>query len=413
MWGALAALCGLIDTASEFYWVRFFLGIAQAGFFPGVLVYLTHWFRQEDRAKAVAHVHDGDPDVEHARRRDRGAAPDAHRLARDGTAGDGCSSWRASDGGPRIVAFFYLTDRPERRALAARRRAPVDHRRARREKESKKAAKKLSTLEALRQPQVFILALTCFCYITNSVGLGSWLPKIVRRISGLSTTQVILISGIPWMVAIPLMLITAWHSDKTGERRWHAALPLFLVGVGLSLSIAAGNHIVLAIAAFSVATMALYSFPSPFWTLPTLFLTGPAAAASIALINATGNLGGFAGPTSSAISPISPAAIPRADLSGDVRADRQRAGALAADCATGRGNSTEGPRATARRGSAMIVDRPSSSRPSSTHPPANRGTPEPRTKNRVAWHRSCPAHWHASAKAFRNPRVHEVAEDGW
>ncbi len=143
---------------------------------------------------------------------------------------------------------------------------------------------------------MIILALCCFCYITNSVGLSSWLPKIVRRISGLSTTQVILISGIPWLAAIPMMLVTAWHSDKTRERRWHAAIPLFLVGLALSLSIAAGNHLVLAIAAFSMATMALYSFPSPFWALPTIFLSGPAAAASIALINATGNLGGFAGP---------------------------------------------------------------------------------------------------------------------
>ena len=113
---------------------------------------------------------------------------------------------------------------------------------------------------------------------------------------GLSTTQVILISGIPWLCAIPMMLVTAWHSDKTRERRWHAAIALLVVGVGLSLSIASGSNIVLAIAAFSIATMALYSFPSPFWALPTMFLTGPAAAASVALINATGNLGGFAGP---------------------------------------------------------------------------------------------------------------------
>jgi ACS family tartrate transporter-like MFS transporter len=143
---------------------------------------------------------------------------------------------------------------------------------------------------------VILLALACFCYITNSVGLGSWLPKIVQGISGLSTTEVILMSGIPWLCAIPMMLITAWHSDKTRERRWHAAIALFFVGITLSLAIAAGNHLVLAIAAFSAATMALYSFPSPFWALPTIFLTGPAAAASIALINATGNLGGFAGP---------------------------------------------------------------------------------------------------------------------
>jgi ACS family tartrate transporter-like MFS transporter len=295
VWGALAALCGLIDTANEFYWVRFFLGIAQAGFFPGVLVYLTHWFRYEDRAKAVAMFMTAIPTSNMV-----GAAIAAALIRIDWL---GWSGWRwllILEGLPTVllgvIAFFYLTDRPR-----DARWLPDDEREwitseLERERERKARAKKLSTLEALRHPQVILLALACFCYITNSVGLSSWLPKIVQRISGLSTTQVILISGIPWLTAIPMMLITAWHSDKTRERRWHAAIPLFLVGIALSLSIAAGNHLVLAIAAFCMAAMALYSFPSPFWALPTIFLSGPAAAASIALINATGNLGGFAGP---------------------------------------------------------------------------------------------------------------------
>ena len=295
VWGALAALCGLIDTAQEFYWVRFFLGIAQAGFFPGVLVYLTHWFRYEDRAKAVAMFMMAIPTSNMV-----GAAISAFLMRIDWL---GWNGWRwllILEGLPTValgvIAFFYLTDRPiDARWLPEDERQWINGE-LEREKERKRRAKKLSTLEALRHPQVIILALACFCYITNSVGLSSWLPKIVQRISGLSTTQVILISGIPWLVAIPMMLVTAWHSDKTGERRWHAAIPLFLVGLALSLSIAAGNHLVLAMAAFSMATMALYSFPSPFWALPTIFLTGPAAAASIALINATGNLGGFAGP---------------------------------------------------------------------------------------------------------------------
>jgi ACS family tartrate transporter-like MFS transporter len=196
-----------------------------------------------------------------------------------------------------VAAFFYLTDRPkDARWLDEDERRWITTELEREREKKKKGVKKLGTLEALRQPRVIVLALACFCYITNSVGLSSWLPTIVRRISGLSTTQVILISGIPWLAAIPMMLVTAWHSDKTRERRWHAAVALLVVGIGLSLSIAAGNYLVLAIAAFSVATMALYSFPSPFWALPTIFLSGPAAAASIALINATGNLGGFAGP---------------------------------------------------------------------------------------------------------------------
>jgi ACS family tartrate transporter-like MFS transporter len=134
------------------------------------------------------------------------------------------------------------------------------------------------------------------CYISNSLGLGIWLPKIVQRISGLRTFEVTLISGIPWLAAVPAMLFWSWHSDKTGERRWHAAMPLLGVGVALALSVWAGDNLVLAILMFSLATMALYSFPSPFWALPTVFLSGAAAAASIALIDSVGNLGGFAGP---------------------------------------------------------------------------------------------------------------------
>ena len=126
--------------------------------------------------------------------------------------------------------------------------------------------------------------------------MSVWLPKIVQRISGLPTFQVTLISGIPWLAAIPAMLFSAWHSDKTGERRWHAAIPILLVGVALELSQLAGTHLALAITAFSLATMALYAFPPPFWALPTMFLTGTAAAASIALVNSAGNLGGFVGP---------------------------------------------------------------------------------------------------------------------
>jgi ACS family tartrate transporter-like MFS transporter len=295
VWGSLAAACGLIDTAEQFYWVRFFLGIAQAGFFPGVIVYLMHWFRYEDRAKTIAMFMMAIPTSNMV-----GAAISAALMRIDWL---GWNGWRwllILEGIPTVVlgvvAFFYLTDRPK-----DARWLPDDEREwitaeLQRERDQKKAANKLGALEALRQPRVIVLALACFCYITNSVGLSAWLPQIVRRISGLSTTEVILISGIPWLCAIPMMLVTAWHSDKTRERRWHAAIALLVVGIGLSLSIASGSNLVLAMAAFSVATMALYSFPSPFWSLPTMFLSGPAAAASVALINATGNLGGFAGP---------------------------------------------------------------------------------------------------------------------
>jgi ACS family tartrate transporter-like MFS transporter len=295
VWGALATLGGFITSATQFYWVRFFLGIAEAGFFPGVLVYLTYWFRGKDRAKAVAAFMAAIP---MSNMLGAGVASVLMQINWMGYAG-----WRwllILEGIPAVLAGFvtmsYLTDRPKDATWLADDERQWITSELDKERAAKKGGRSVTPLQALRDPQVVLLSLVYFCYITNSTGLGTWLPQIVRRISGLSQTQVILISGIPWMAAIPAMLWSAAHSDRTGERRWHAAIPIAAAGLALLASIYAGSNLVLAIAAFSVATMALYSFPSPFWTLPTMFLTGPAAAASVALINSSGNLGGFVGP---------------------------------------------------------------------------------------------------------------------
>jgi len=295
VWGALATLTGLITNAQQFYTIRFFLGAAEAGFFPGVLVYLTHWYRYEDRSKAVANFMIAIPMSNLV-----GSVIAAFLMRINWL---GLAGWRwllLLEGFPTVIAglvtFVYLTDWPrDARWLPADEREWITAELAR-EAEAKKARKTPSAWGAVRDRQVILLALAYFCYITNSIGLSVWLPKIVQRISGLPTFQVTLISGIPWLAAIPAMLISAWHSDKTGERQWHAGIPILLVGVALALSLWAGNHVALAMAAFSLATMALYAFPPPFWALPTMFLGGTAAAASIALINSTGNLGGFVGP---------------------------------------------------------------------------------------------------------------------
>jgi ACS family tartrate transporter-like MFS transporter len=295
VWGGLATTTGFITNAQQFYWIRFLLGVAEAGFFPGVIVYLTHWYRYEDRGKAVALFMAAIPA---SNMLSAAIASFLIKITWFGYAG-----WRwllILEGLPAVVAgfvtFFYLTDWPrEAKWLADDERewitGALDQ-----ERQNKKRRETLTAWQALSHPQVIVFALIYFCYITNSTGLGTWLPKIVQRISGLSQTQVILISGIPWLAAVPAMLWSASHSDRTSERKFHAAVPILLFGVALLVSVFAGNHIGLAIAAFSVATMALYSFPSPFWALPTVFLSGPAAAASIALINSTGNLGGFLGP---------------------------------------------------------------------------------------------------------------------
>jgi sugar phosphate permease len=294
-WGGLAGLTGLITNAQQFYWIRFFLGAAEAGFFPGVIVYLTHWYRYEDRSKAVANFMIAIP---MSNLLGSVIAAFLMRITWLGYRG-----WRwllILEGLPAVIAglvtLVYLTDRPkDARWLADDERAWITSELTK-ESDAKKARATVSAWQALSDPKVLVLAVIYFCYITNSIGLSIWLPKIVQKISALPTFQVTLISGIPWLAAIPAMLLSAWHSDKTGERRWHAAIPILLVGVALELSQLAGAHLALAMAAFSLATMALYAFPPPFWALPTMFLTGTAAAASIALVNSAGNLGGFVGP---------------------------------------------------------------------------------------------------------------------
>jgi len=295
IWGGLATFTGFIHTAQEFYWIRFFLGAAEAGFFPGVIVYLTHWYRYEDRSKAVALFMIAIPLSNML-----GSVIAAFLMRIVWLSMPGWRWLLILEGLPSViaglVALAYLTDWPrEARWLPEDERVWLATELAR-EQSAKKTAARVNPWRSLRDPKVIALAVVYFCYITNSIGLSVWLPKIVQRISGLPTFQVTLISGIPWLMAIPAMLLSASHSDKTGERRWHAGVPILFVGVGLVLSIWAGTNLALAIGAFSLATMALYAFPPPFWALPTIFLSGTAAAASIALINSIGNLGGFVGP---------------------------------------------------------------------------------------------------------------------
>ncbi len=294
-WGLLASLTGLITNANQFYWIRFLLGAAEAGFFPGIIVYLTHWYRYEDRAKAVAMFMSAIPIANVL------GAPISGMLMK--IQWYGYSGWRwllILEGVPAVICgvatLFYLTDWPKDAHWL-----PTDERNwitgeLEREKQTKKAVKPLSIGRALRNTDVVLLTLVYFFIVTANYGLNFWLPKIVQRLSGLSTFQVTLVSAIPYLAALPAMLLVGRHSDQTGERRWHTAMPIFSVAAGLALSQLAGSHVPLAVAMFSIAAMGLYSYLPSFWALPTTFLSEAAAAACIGLINSFGNLGGFVGP---------------------------------------------------------------------------------------------------------------------
>lgn len=295
-WGAFATLTGVIQNAHQFYAARFLLGLAEAGFFPGVLVYVSHWYRQEDRAKAVAFFMVGIPFSEIIGAPVSGLLLQVHWL--------GIEGWRwlfFLEGAPAVllgvITIFYLTDWPEQaRWLTPEQRAWIGG-----ELERDRRAKPPSPgmLKMLRQPVVILLALAYFCILSANWGFTLWLPKIVQRLSGLGSLKVSLISGIPFLIEIPILLLLAWHSDSTGERRWHVALP---VGIGaLAFAVFAadervGANVALAMVLFSIAAAGLHGYRASFWTLPTLFLSDVAAAAGIGVINCFGNLGGFLGP---------------------------------------------------------------------------------------------------------------------
>lgn len=295
-WGILATLTGLIHNAAEFNIIRFLLGLAEGGFFPAVVVYLTHWFRQEERAKAIAMFMAAIPVANAA------GAPIAGFLLRIHWLGLGGWRWLLIlEGLPAflggIVALFYLTDWPkDARWLAPAEREWITSE-LQLELRSKDATHgHMSILEALRKPVVLALALSYFLINTSGYGLVIWLPKMVQKFPGLTTFQVSLVSAIPNLCAIPAMLLNGWHSDKTGERKWHAAFATFAAAAGFALSQAFGGHPVIVMACFSLAAMGIMSYYAPFWALPTRLLSARWAAASFGFINLIANLGGFAGP---------------------------------------------------------------------------------------------------------------------
>jgi sugar phosphate permease len=215
----------------------------------------------------------------------------------------GIAGWRwlfILEGAPAIilgvVTIFYLTDWPHQAKWL-----PDDERNwltseLEKEKHEKRHTSPKAFWQAFWHREVIFLALAYFFIVTSVYGLSSWMPTMLKRISGFSDLQVTLLSAIPYCVGLAAMLLFGWSSDRTGERRWHTALPMLTAGAGLLLSLATQNSVVFAVSAFCVAAIGLNGYLPGFWALPTRLLSGSAAAAAIGLVNSVGNLGGFVGP---------------------------------------------------------------------------------------------------------------------
>ena len=294
-WGILAIMTAFVRTSTQFYWVRFLLGAAEAGFFPGLIVYLSHWFRYEDRAKAVAMFMAAIPVSNLLGSPISGLLLGVHWLNQPG--------WRwlfIVEGTPAVifgvVTIFYLTDWPREAAWLPDDEKAWITRELEREKEQRKAVRQFSMWEALRHRDVLLLVAAYFFTTVGFYGLNIWLPTLLKQAADWSDFKVTMVAMIPHLAGLIAMLMFGASSDRTGERRWHAASAMVLGGIGYVLVIMAGGHPMLVVAAFCVVAAGVDGVFPGFWPIPTTFLTESGAAAAIGLINSFGNLGGFVGP---------------------------------------------------------------------------------------------------------------------
>src|SRR5580658_7969394 len=294
-WGIITAVMAFIHTAREFYLVRFLVGAAEAGFFPAIIVYVSHWFRYQDRAKAIAVFYAANP-LSYVI-----GSPLAGLLL--GITWLGLRGWRwlfILEGIPAVVfgviTIFYLTDWPRAASWLPKDERDWIDTELEREKEAKKKVRSYTIRQAFSQRDVILLTFCYFCATTGGYGISFWLPTILKRLSGESDIRVTLFAAFPYLAGFLMQQINGWHSDRTCERRWHAAVPMFLCGVILLLAVIFGSRITLAVTLFTLVGACYFAFHPCFWAVPTAFLGESAAAASIGLINSVGNLGGFFGP---------------------------------------------------------------------------------------------------------------------
>lgn len=296
-WGVISCAMAMVQGKWGFYGLRVLLGFAEAGFFPGIILYLTYWFPARQRARAVSCFMIGSPVAGIISGPVSGAILDhMHHVG-------GLASWQwlfLIEGVPAVllgvIAIYYLTDRPEHaRWLTAEERDWLARRMAGEELErGRKHGADL--FGALKEPRLWLLILLYFTLAAGTNTMGFYLPTLIQsRFPGSSDQTVGLLSMIPSGCAIVAMLLVGAHSDRTAERRWHVAVPAFVAAAGW-IVVAWSPSPGLALAGLAVTQAAMLSTLPPYWSLPTAFLSGTAAAGGIAFINSLGNLGGFAGP---------------------------------------------------------------------------------------------------------------------
>lgn len=293
-WGFVSAAMALVAGPASFVALRFLLGVTEAGFFPGIILYLTYWFPQTARARIVSAFMTAVPLSSVI-----GNPLSAFLLGFDGLGG--IEGWRwlfIFEGVPAVLlgiaVWFYLPDRPtDARFLSKEARDWLTATLAA-EQEANTAQRRSNLVAALTSPKVLLLTAIYFGLVMSLYGIVLWLPQLASGF-GLSTQQIGFVTAIPYIVAASGMYLFGRHSDARGERRFHLALAAAIAGVALIATPYVGPPVV-TLLILCVAAWGIYAALPVFWAIPAGFLSGAAAAGAIGLINSLGNLGGFVGP---------------------------------------------------------------------------------------------------------------------
>lgn len=293
-WGVISALTMFVTTPAMFYVMRFLLGLAEAGFFPGIILYLTYWYPANRRGRmttwfmtavALSGVVGG---------------PISGYILKAFHGTNGWAGWQwlfLLEGLPSIVAGLVVLVALDDRIVHARWLTDDEKRLLARNIEEEETGKEDLKLGAvLTSPRVWLMSLIYFSFVVGLYGVSFWLPTIIKA-TGVKDAFVIgLLSAIPFAAAVVAMLLVARSADKRRERRWHVALPALAGAIGLVLSVTWAHQTGWAMVALTLATAGIITSLPLFWSLPTAFLAGAGAAAGIAMVNSLGNLAGFLGP---------------------------------------------------------------------------------------------------------------------
>lgn len=295
VWGLVSCSMIFIRGPISFYTLRFLLGAAEAGFFPGMILYLKHWFPANARARAVAWFMTANPLA--------GLIGSPISGALLGLHGRGLAGWQwlfLLEGLPAILlgaaVSWVLVDSPKQASwlTPGQRDWLVDE--LDRERQADSLIHKSSLLSVFTNPRVWILSLVYFGVASTMYGVTLWLPTVIRALSGLGNLMIGALAAIPYLLTAVAIVVVSWHSDYSRERRWHTALSGLLGAVALGLAGYVRNPW-LVIVGMGVGMLGAQSMVGPFWAMASTGMAGSTAAATIAMINSIGNVGGYFGPS--------------------------------------------------------------------------------------------------------------------